>query len=774
MAAFEDLGVMPSIISTLTEKDWHLPKPVQNEAIPLILGGGDVAVAAETGAGKTGAFCVPILQTVYETLHAPPPRQDPVDYDSPLSFSIADRTKHVAVEGRLVQSRSVSSWEGIRASRGVARGKWYFVARPDDEGLCRVGWSTARANLNLGNDARGFGYGGTGMKSHRAKFDPYGTKFGKGDVIVCLLGIDEQTGTVSVEFLRNDQRLGVAFESIKVGRAADDDAAFYPTVALKNAQVSVDFDETNIVAENMGYRSISHAAADDMKPPASTADRKNVQSDAMEVDNGEHAHDARVDQTTEERLPLALILEPSRELAKQVYDELVSLSPRLETSSTKCLLLTGGGNPKQEAVALKRGIDIIAGTLGSVMMHMKKGSMSVENLRFFVLDEADTFADDNLRDVLHLHSQVPLRNQVQTLLFSATLHSPEIRSLSDKIQQFPTWIDLKGKESVPTTVHHTLLRLDADADAAIIPKIEREVRAAARSELGKEFPWPLDNVHLEADDAADERSLTMKKVKLAALKQVIDANKMQHAMLFARTQLDCDNLERFLLLCSGVGPQEFDRAKFRGSLVSAPETSYSCSVLHGGRRPDERKSALEAFRNCEVRFLICTDVAARGIDITGLPYLVNVTLPDKSENYIHRVGRVGRSEYMGLAISLVSSQKEAVWFHTCSRAKNGVCNNRKLVDVGGCVLWYNEPKILEEIENRLGGKIEELGSDLTRKGGKDAPPVLYGSMRDEAHAGAATASHIASLKPALEELMRLEHDVQESFFQLQTQYSPRG
>ena len=61
-----------------------------------------------------------------------------------------------------------------------------------------------------------------------------------------------------------------------------------------------------------------------------------------------------------------------------------------------------------------------------------------------------------------------------------------------------------------------------------------------------------------------------------------------------------------------------------------------------------------------MRFLICTDVAARGIDITGIPYVVNVTLPDDKQNYVHRIGRVGRAEKMGLAISLVASNKEKV------------------------------------------------------------------------------------------------------------------
>ncbi len=62
MSAFEELGVMPEIIQALEDIDWQLPTPVQTETVPLILGGGDVAAAAETGSGKTGAFCIPICR----------------------------------------------------------------------------------------------------------------------------------------------------------------------------------------------------------------------------------------------------------------------------------------------------------------------------------------------------------------------------------------------------------------------------------------------------------------------------------------------------------------------------------------------------------------------------------------------------------------------------------------------------------------------------------------------------------------------------------------
>ena len=61
----------------------------------------------------------------------------------------------------------------------------------------------------------------------------------------------------------------------------------------------------------------------------------------------------------------------------------------------------------------------------------------------------------------------------------------------------------------------------------------------------------------------------------------------------------------------------------------------------------------QAFKEGAVRFLICTDVAARGLDISGLPYVVNVTLPDRAEDYIHRVGRVGRSSLVHMSSSAV-------------------------------------------------------------------------------------------------------------------------
>jgi ATP-dependent RNA helicase DDX1 len=78
-------------------------------------------------------------------------------------------------EGLLCQSRDQAQWHGCRCAKGVInKGKYYYEATVTDEGLCRVGWSTPEATLDLGTDRFGFGYGGTGKKSNAKDFTNYG------------------------------------------------------------------------------------------------------------------------------------------------------------------------------------------------------------------------------------------------------------------------------------------------------------------------------------------------------------------------------------------------------------------------------------------------------------------------------------------------------------------------------------------------------------------------------------------------------------------------
>ncbi|CAD5125089.1 DgyrCDS13330 [Dimorphilus gyrociliatus] len=218
---------------------------------------------------------------------------------------------------------------------------------------------------------------------------------------------------------------------------------------------------------------------------------------------------------------------------------------------------------------------------------------------------------------------------------------------------------------------------------------------------------------------------------------------MDQAIIFCRTKLDCDNLELYLK----------SHENQRGEL--------SCVCLHGDRRPNERTSNLQKFKKREVKFLICTDVAARGLDISKLPYVINVTLPDEKQNYVHRIGRVGRAERMGLAISFVSAVKEKVWYHSnCSnRGKN--CYNTLLTDHGGCCIWYNEPQYLADIEEHLGVTIDNVGTDLDVPVNEFDGKVSYGQKRKVG--GGTYKGHVDILAPAVQELANLEKRAQTSF-----------
>ena len=248
---------------------------------------------------------------------------------------------------------------------------------------------------------------------------------------------------------------------------------------------------------------------------------------------------------------------------------------------------------------------------------------------------------------------------------------------------FPTWVDLKGEDAVPETVHHVVVKVDPQTD---------DSWKTIRQHIGTDGVHTKDNVR-PGNNTSETFSEAVKILKGEYCIRAIRQNKMDRALIFCRTKIDCDNLETYF------------------NVVDSKEFSSVC--LHGDRAPNERKANLQIFKDLKVKFLICTDVAARGIDITGLPFMINFTLPDEKSNYVHRIGRVGRAERMGLAISLVSTVPEKVWYHgqwCSSRGKN--CWNTGLVEQKGCCMWYNEMNYLGEIEDHLNVTIQQVGPDI--------------------------------------------------------------
>ncbi len=142
-------------------------------------------------------------------------------------------------------------------------------------------------------------------------------------------------------------------------------------------------------------------------------------------------------------------------------------------------------------------------------------------------------------------------------------------------------------------------------------------------------------VEVAAPNAAAERVRQVvhpvaREDKVDALAELIESGGWEQVLVFARTRHGADRLARQL----------------RGREIGA-------EAIHGDRSQAQRARALEAFKRGQVRVLVATDVASRGIDIRALPHVVNFELPDVAEDYVHRIGRTARAGAEGDAHSLV-------------------------------------------------------------------------------------------------------------------------
>eukprot|EP00941_MAST-03F_sp_MAST-3F-sp1_P001199 g1199.t1 len=756
---FHGLGVIPPLIKATEDLNYKFPTNVQDEAIPLMLGGRDVMVSAETGSGKTAAFGIPIVQIVAEEReqekrmneNSTASNESKSKENVPILLSTLDRSPVTAVDssGLVCQARNPRGWGGVRCTAGVLKGKYCFEAKVND-GLCRVGWSTLAARFDLGYDKHGFGYGGTAKKATQKNFQDYGEVYDAGDVITCYLDMD--SGEIS--FSRNGKWLGVAFSLPKKFKGP-----VYPALCLKNAEISVNFGAKPwMFPIEKGFKGLSSG-------------------NRAEIENRPNINSLRGQSNlkSKKNIPLAIVLAPTKELAEQIFEDLKSFAKYIGALQT---VLVMGGVHKSAMNALKSGCDIVVGTPGLVYDFIKRGILDTSCIRLFLLDEADRMCDREGRETISKIFQRLPKNctsnsnaKLQVCFFSATLHSSEITSLANTICHRPVWVDLKGgvkgaKSSIPETVHHVVIPVDPIHDSSLSKqwncRIPKELKTDGVHNADKTNP---------SNHSPESFSQGIKRLKPLLLKQLVDKMNMAQCLIFCRTNLDCDNLESYLTSVGGG-------RKFRADSLGGKENEYSCAVLAGMRSMEQRRENLKAFKNGQVRFLIATDVAARGIDIKELPYVINMTLPDQIENYIHRIGRVGRAETMGLAISFVATKREKVWYYDKKKWKNRKLSTELAVvdkygapKSGGCCIWYDEPKLLVGVEKRLGCKISRMNagtlelpkqiSDAIKNG------VCFGEQNDPtAGATGLSKQHIKLLKPTVSSLTKLEVDAQLSYHSL--------
>jgi ATP-dependent RNA helicase DeaD len=276
----------------------------------------------------------------------------------------------------------------------------------------------------------------------------------------------------------------------------------------------------------------------------------------------------------------ALVLTPTRELCIQVTQALRAYGER---KGVEIVAVFGGAPIRDQQTRLRAGGQVVVGTVGRVMDLMSRHSLVLSDARFVVLDEADEMLDLGFfEDVETILSRCPSGRQ--TALFSATM-PPPIKALAEKGMYDPVMIKVKAAQLTIDTV---------------------------------------DQFFVEASD----------REKPAALARVLKEERPEQAIIFVRTKIGADRLQRSL--------------NDKGVRVKA---------LHGDMSQGSRDGVMIAFKDGRERLLVATDIAARGLDISGVSHVINYDLPNSPEVYVHRIGRTGRVGRSGRAITIVTPRQ---------------------------------------------------------------------------------------------------------------------
>lgn len=273
-----------------------------------------------------------------------------------------------------------------------------------------------------------------------------------------------------------------------------------------------------------------------------------------------------------------VVLVPTRELASQVHDEFISIAKDMDV---KICAIYGGTDMNKQIRKLRDGAQVVVGTPGRILDHLKRRTMSFSVVRGAVLDEADKMLSMGfLPDVQAIMRQLPKRRQV--VMSSATFPYSIIQLVHDYMED-PITIDVGSDADVPKEIDHHYCSVQTN-----------EKETALLALLEKEQP--------------------------------------EFSLIFCNTKVEVKSVH-FFLQKAGVNVEE----------MSSDMTQ------------NQRERALKRIRKGVSRHMVCTDVAARGIDIPALSHVFNFSSSADSETYVHRTGRTGRAGKSGKAISLVGT-----------------------------------------------------------------------------------------------------------------------
>ncbi|MAS95639.1 MAG: RNA helicase [Verrucomicrobiales bacterium] len=279
--------------------------------------------------------------------------------------------------------------------------------------------------------------------------------------------------------------------------------------------------------------------------------------------------------------PQCLILEPTRELAAQVEDQLNLFA---YYKALNVVLLHGGVGYGHQIEGLANKPDVIIATPGRLLDHLEKGNIDLSEMKFLVLDEVDRMLDMGfLPDVKRIIDQCP--KERQTLFFSATMPGA-IQTLANWALKDPVEVEIGERRSPAETVTHAF------------------------------FPVGMD----QRDDL---------------ILKLVEKTGFESMMIFTRTKKEADALLARLKEIEGTQP----------------------TALHSDIKQSDRTKALQGFRDGTFNIIVATDIAARGLDISGVTHVINYRVPENPEDYVHRIGRTGRAQQEGDAFTILTADE---------------------------------------------------------------------------------------------------------------------
>lgn len=295
-------------------------------------------------------------------------------------------------------------------------------------------------------------------------------------------------------------------------------------------------------------------------------------------------------------VPILLVLAPTRELAVQILGESNKFSRYVGLRSV-CLY---GGAPKYPQIAaVKRGVDIIIATPGRLNDLLEAKKVSLQSIKYLVLDEADRMLDMGFEpQIRSVVAQLP--SERQTLLFSATWPK-EIQNLAH---------DFLKPNAIQINV--------GDVDTLVANKdITQTILMISESEKTSKLEELLKEASGENSDSNG-------------------AKEHPKIIVFVSKKITCDELANQLW-----------------------DDGFAVDSLHGDRAQWERTKVMNAFKQGTLRMLIATDVAARGLDVKDVGIVINYDMPagqNGIEDYVHRIGRTGRAGKKGKAYTFFTEQ----------------------------------------------------------------------------------------------------------------------